>query len=393
MSTFDELRAELREHGELAFRSGRMLPLAAYHSDDLLALEHADLFGRDWLCVGRTADLPGPGDCLTAEIPAADGSTRSLIVVRADDGAIRVLDNVCIHRGAQLVAGCGRQVRLVCPYHAWTYRLDGSLIGAPHMGEAHEQYGEPFDPGRHRLVELRHEVWEGFVFVTQDEGAAGLSGSLSGLHGVVAAYDMAGYVPIHEQVDVWATNWKLLVENFMDAYHIFKVHKDSFGATGDTIGDTEMYPGTDHWAHHRVVESAGPEMAHEENVRLTGAWRKTVVLAAVFPGFVVQLQPDWMWFLRITPLGTDHVRIAWQVSVAPELLAALDDSDAYVADLMALIHLVNSEDQPIVEGVRRGVHRPQFARGPLSHLERNVYDFDRYVCRRLGTARNGAQGV
>jgi phenylpropionate dioxygenase-like ring-hydroxylating dioxygenase large terminal subunit len=103
----------------------------------------------------------------------------------------------------------------------------------------------------------------------------------------------------------------------------------------------------------------------------------------VFPGFVVQLQPDWMWFLRITPIGTGGVRIAWQVSVAPELLADLDDREAYVADLMALIHLVNSEDQPIVEGIRRSVHRPQFDRGPLSHLERNVYDFDRYVSRRL----------
>ena len=195
---------------------------------------------------------------------------------------------------------------------------------------------------------------------------------------------MAGYVPVHEQIDVWNTNWKLLVENFVDAYHVFKVHKNSFGAEGDSIADTEMVPGTDRWAHHLVVDRDRPELAHSSNTGLTGAWRHTTVLAAVFPGFVVQLQPDWMWLLRITPLGTDRVRIAWQVSVAPELLAAQTDPDAYVAGLIALIELVNSEDQPIVEGIRGGVDRPQFRRAPLSYLERNVYDFDRYICRRLG---------
>jgi choline monooxygenase len=190
-------------------------------------------------------------------------------------------------------------------------------------------------------------------------------------------------VPVHEQVDVWHTNWKLLVENFIDAYHVFKVHKNSFGASGDSTADTEVFPGTEHWTHHRAFEEAGSELAHPANTRLTGPWRKTTVLAAVFPGLVVQLQPNWMWFLRITPIGTDQVRIAWQVAAAPEVLADQPDRDRYVAGLLELIALVNSEDQPIVEGVRRSIARPQFERAPLSYLERNVYDFDRYICRRL----------
>jgi len=182
---------------------------------------------------------------------------------------------------------------------------------------------------------------------------------------------------------VWPTNWKLLVENFMDAYHVFNVHKESFGADGDSTADTEMYPGTLDWAHHRVVEADGPDLAADGDDRLTGEWRRTIVLAAVFPGFVIQLQPDWLWFLRITPVGTDRVRIAWQVAVAPATLDAADDPDELVAGINALVDQVNSEDYPVVAGIRRSVDRPQFDRAPLSYLERNVYDFDRYLATRL----------
>lgn len=379
MSVFDELE----RHAGAGGGSARMLPLSAYTDEVVAATELVELYGRDWLCVGRVSDVPSAGDYVTAEIPHTSGGARSLVVLRGTDGAVRVFDNVCVHRGAELLSGCGSATRITCPYHAWVYRSDGSLVGAPYMSGSLEADGAPFDPTRHRLREVRTEIWQGLVFVTQNADAASLAPSLVGLTEVVDRYGMADYVSVHDAVDVWRTNWKLLVENFMDAYHVFKVHQRSFGATGDTTDDTVVLPGTDHWAHHRVVESSGPDLAHESNERLTGDWRTTTVLAAVFPGFVVQLQPDWMWHLRITPLGTDHVRIAWQVAVAPDMLAAQPDRDAYVAEVMRLIHLVNDEDQPIVEGIRRAVERPQFDRAPLAALEGNVVDFDRYIARRL----------
>lgn len=383
MSISDELRA----HAALPFEQARMLPLEAYRSTDVLAAELATVFAQDWLCVGRTADIAATGDYLTAEIPvpgAAD-ATRPLIVLRADDGEVRAFDNVCVHRGAQLLEGCGNETRITCPYHAWVYRLDGSLVGGPYMTESTEADGRPFDPASHRLSPVRTEVWEGFIFVNLDGGAAPLSPRLTGLTEVVRRYDMASYVPVRDEIDVWPTNWKLLVENFMDAYHIFKVHKDSFAADGDNTLDTTMYPGTLDWAHHRVIHEAGPELAAPAKSGLEGPWRKTIVLGAVFPGFVIQLQPNWLWFLRITPAGTDRVRIAWQIAVAPETLADADDPDAYISSVSALVDQVNGEDHPVVEGIRRNVDRPQFDRAPLSYLERNVYDFDRYLATRLMT--------
>lgn len=378
MSVFDELRA----HAELSFEQARMLPLEAYTSDAVLDAELATVFAADWQCVARTADLVDAGDYVCADLPVAGGGVRSIVVIRGDD-ELRAFDNVCIHRGAQLLTGCGNEARITCPYHAWVYRHDGTLVGGPHMGDSTEVDGSPFSPERHRLPEVRLEVWQGFVFVNLDPDAEPLGPGLAGLDEVVGRFAMDTYVTVRDQVDVWPTNWKLLVENFMDAYHVFKVHEASFGATGDSTLDTEMYPGTLDWAHHRVVEASGDDMAAPDDDRLEGDWRKTTVLAAVFPGFVIQLQPDWLWFLRITPIGTDQVRIAWQVAVAPATLAAADDPDALVAEINALVDQVNSEDHPVIAGIRRSVDRPQFDRAPMSYLERNVYDFDRYLTTRL----------
>ncbi len=104
----------------------------------------------------------------------------------------------------------------------------------------------------------------------------------------------------------------------------------------------------------------------------------------------MQLQPDWLWYLQLSPLGVDRVRIRWDVSVAPEVLDDQFDPDRYIARLLDLLNLVNAEDRPIVEGVFRGVHHPDLPRGPLSYLERNVYDFDRYIARATSGATDDA---
>jgi len=252
------------------------------------------------------------------------------------------------------------------------------------MSRTVDKTGRAFDAADHHLLSLRIEEWEGFLFVNQTSDAEDLAASLAGLTEVVGRYQMASYVPVHRQVDVWDTNWKLLYENFMDAYHVFKVHKNSFSKDGDSTLDTTVHPGTDRFAYHVVVEAndAQSGVAHRDNTSLTGEWRRTIVLGAVFPTHVMQLQPDWLWYLQLSPLGVGRVRIRWDVSVAPEVLADQADPKAYVADLLDLLHLVNSEDQPIVEGVFRTL-RPSMVRGPLSYLERNVYDFDRYIAHSL----------
>lgn len=388
MSTLpDELARLFGDHAALEFDEARMLPLVAYSDRRVAAAERATIFADGWIAVAHVGQLAQPGSYAVVDVPSTDvDGQRSLIVVRGSDDVVRAFDNVCIHRGAELLDGCGVTERITCPYHAWIYRLDGTLIGGPYMHAPAGSCAPEFRPGDHALGGLAVEVWEGFVFVNQCADAQPLAPQLTPLTEIVGRFQMAGYVPVERRTEVWATNWKLMVENFMDAYHVFKVHARTFGKDGDSTLDTMMFPGGPAWAHHRVIHDSGPDIAHPSNAALDGPWRKTVVLAAVFPTFVVQLQPDWMWWLQISPIDAGRVQIRWHLAIAPEMLAAQEQPETYTTEVLALLDAVNAEDQPVVEGVRRRTASPQFARGPLSYLERNVYDFDRYVARRLATA-------
>jgi choline monooxygenase len=385
-----DIWAELRRQADLPFEHGRMLPATAYTSAEVADAERRAIFSSSWTCVARSADIEQVGSWVTAEVPggAGDAGThRSLIVLRETAATIVVYENACVHRGSTLLDGCGTTARITCPYHAWSYRLDGQLVAAPFMHDSVEADGTAFDPARHALVRVRAEVWQGFVFVSSDPEAAALTPQLAALDNVVSRYHLAGYRPVHQAVEVWDTNWKCLVENFMDAYHVFKVHRNSFGAGGDSTLATTMCPGDGATAHHVVVDDPAGEwgVAHADNTALVGPWRHSTVLAAVFPTHVMQVQPDWLWYLDVSPLATGRVRIRWDVSVAPDVYAAQRDPAAYVDRLLRLLLMVNSEDRPIVEGVARGLRRVGVAGAPLSYLERNVYDFDRYVAHRLTT--------
>ncbi len=373
----EHLQRELAAVATGSFADARMLPLEVYRSEVVLSAEHQRILLPSWHCLGRSADVPNPGDHFVGELPHQHGDgafgSRQVLVVRGDDDVIRAFDNVCIHRGAPLASGCGNEARFTCPYHAWTFRLDGQLIGAPYLPE--------IIPAEHHLGALALEEWEGFLFVSADPTPMPLQPSLDGLRDVVARFRMDRYVPVHQEIEIWATNWKLLVENFMDSYHVFKVHRATFGASSTSPLNTTMHPGTDSWAHHVALDP--DEMAAPDNTELDGDWRRAVVLAAVFPTHVMQLQPDYLWYLQISPLGTDRVRIRWDVSVAPDVLATKADPKAYVDDILELLRAVNREDHPVVESVRRAADGPQFARAPLSKYEQNVFDFDRFVARRL----------
>src|SRR5262249_27763461 len=156
------------------------------------------------------AEIPKLGDYLTFSI-----DDQPIVTLRCRDNRVRSFSNVCLHRMMRLADGRGNCARIVCPYHAWTYDIDGRLLAAPHMKRT-----PGFVPGEHRLAEIRTEVWEGWIYVTLDPDAASVTELLAPLRDTVAAYDMAGYVPVVSQDHVWSTNWKLLTENFMEGYHL-----------------------------------------------------------------------------------------------------------------------------------------------------------------------------
>ncbi len=383
----ETLREQLIVHAGLPVDRATALPPAAYTDPAMLRLERERIFAGEWLCVGRTMDVPASGDFVTRDVPSAhDDSLLSVIVVRGDDGVVRAFANVCAHRCATLLDGAGSAARITCPYHAWVYRLDGQCVAAPYMQQTREADGAPFDAANHRLTELATEVWEGFVYVSQAAQPAPLAPRVHGLTDVVSRYRMAGYVTVAGGTDVWDTNWKCLTENFLDAYHVFKVHKNTFAKDSDSTSSTTVYPGGEGYTYHVAVDDPNSAYgtAHVDNDVLDGTWRHSTMLTATYPTHVIQLQPDWLWYLVLSPIGVGKVHIRWSLAVAPEVWndPALD-REPYLTRILDLLTAVNGEDRPVIEGVWRALHHRDARRGPFSYLERNVYDIGHYVATRV----------
>jgi phenylpropionate dioxygenase-like ring-hydroxylating dioxygenase large terminal subunit len=371
----DELLRIITDNATRDVSEAQSLPPDIYHHPDILQLEKERLFGRGWICVGRTAEMPDPGDYICFDIV-----DQPVVVIRQKGESIKAFPNVCLHRCSRLLDGRGHISRISCPYHSWTYELGGQLIGAPFM-----QRTADFDTADHKLRELRCESWEGFVYVSLDQNAPSIAGQLADLGEIVGDFRMANYAPVYEANDVWDTNWKCLVENFMDVYHLRRVHSDSFSKYGSSEDQTKLFPGSDAFAYHYVQDDPGPHSvkAHAANTWLEGDQRLRTYLINIFPTQLIQLQPDMLWYLSLQPQGVDKVGIHWGVSIPAEILDNADDRRAEIDSVMSLLHQVNSEDKVAVESVHRTTRSAEAQQGPLSYLERNCWDFARYLSREL----------
>ena len=371
----DNLLQRLLRNSNASFGDAKSLPPAIYHDSEVLDLEIEHLFRREWICLGRTAEMPEPGDFITRDIIDAP-----VFVVGQRDESLKVFANVCVHRSSRLLSGAGHVSRISCPYHSWTYALDGQLIGAPFMNET-----PGFDVANHELTELACETWEGFVFVSLQPEPKPLHERLNILTQRIGGFRMEQYVPVFAEEETWNTNWKCLVENFMDAYHLHRVHRDSFSKYGSSEDQTHLFAGEDAFTYHYVEEAEGSASVHKhpDNTWLQGPDRFRTWLINIFPSHVIQLQPDMLWYLSILPAGLDKVNIRWAVSIPAEILDRATVRQAAIDEVMDLLHQVNSEDRPIVENVFRTTASPAAKQGPLSWLERNVWEFGRYLARNL----------
>jgi len=365
----------LADNANGGFADSEALPPAIYHDPGILQLETDRIFRREWICLGRSAEIPDAGDYICRDI-----IDSPVFVVRQRDQSVKAFANICVHRSARLLEADGHVTRISCPYHSWTYELDGQLIGAPFMKQT-----PGFDVRSHRLKELRCDTWEGFVYVSLDQEATPISERLTALSDQIGSFRIADYVPVFSREETWNTNWKCLVENYMDAYHIHRVHKGSFGKYGSSEEQTYLFDGGDAFTYHYVQEEKGPKSvhAHSDNTWLQGADRSRTYLINIFPSHTMQLQPDMLWYLSILPNGLDKVTIRWAVSIPGEILDSAKNRQAHIDELMELLHQVNSEDLPVVENVFRTTRSPEAGQGPLSYLERNVWQFGRYLARQL----------
>jgi phenylpropionate dioxygenase-like ring-hydroxylating dioxygenase large terminal subunit len=354
------------------------MPPEMYHSSKVAKREQRHIFKQEWLCAGLSNAIPKTGDYLSYEL-----GDQPVVVIRQKDGSVLAFANVCRHRMMSLVTGSGscKNKRIMCPYHAWSYDIDGSLKSAPQM-----QYRADFNKQNYGLIPVRCEVWEGWIYVTLNPDAPSVAGQLGELKTVVTDYQMENYVPIVQQDHVWNTNWKMLTENFMEGYHLPVTHRGTVGGHFP-VEETEFsaLPANPAFTYQLYTkkETAPVGNAHPDNKVLKGKQRRTSVLPTIFPSHMISLAPDHLWYLSLQPLGHDKVSIRYGAALAPEVLAASEDPDNLINGVIQFLDQVNEEDREVVEGIFKGSNGPLSNAGPLCWLERENHEFTQYIARRL----------
>jgi glycine betaine catabolism A len=349
------------------FGQSRMLPRDAYTSPRVLAFEQERFFAGSWTCVGREGDLEGTGAQRAMRVGGA-----GVLLVRATDGRVRAFANTCRHRGHELL-GVGEQTTrrtVLCPYHAWTYDLDGALRVAPGFRD----HGD-FRSADHGLVELPLDSWHGFLFVNGSGDAPPFAEHVGALDELVAPYRLERLVPLATHEYDLACNWKVVLENYHECYHCPLIHPElcqvSPPASGDNFElDGAWVGGTMDLKDHAVTMSLD---GHSDGVPIPGldtGRLRTVAYLGLFPNLLLSLHPDYVMTHLVEPLGPalSHVVCSWYFP--PEATERPGFDPSYAVEFW---DRTNRQDWAACESVQRGMASPHFQPGPLAPAEDAVY--------------------
>ena len=353
------------------------LPADAFTSPSVYGAEFERIFEREWLCAGRVDQIPDRGDYFTLDLLG-----EKLVVVRDRNETIRVMSRICRHRAAELVRGAGNARSFQCPYHAWTFGTDGRLIGAPMMDGA-----EGFDRKTCRLPEIRSEVWEGWIFVNFDAEAAPLGPQLAPLSKQLSGCSMSEMVAIETATYDSRFNWKVLVDNFMEAYHHIATHRDTL---------EQAFPGEQSYS----PDNQGPysvlvmpdrattpsPLGDLPRVQAGDAQNAgPLVAAVVYPFHLFAPTPESLTWYQLLPHG--HDRFTLKIfSCFPRDVLQDPAHAAAVEGLQTFTKVIHEQDIQACEAVWAGLASRTFDTGPLCPLEKPIWQFNQWWTERMEAA-------
>ena len=359
-------------------------PPQVYTSPEFLEKELDDIFNHEWFCVGREDEFASPGDYRTMKI-----GRDPVIILRDREGELRAMSNICRHRMATLLKGAGTiKGRISCPYHAWTYNLDGQLIGAAHMRDN-------FDKRQVCLPQFQVEVWGGWVYVSLDVNAPPLAPRLQGLADRLKNYQLEKFETLFRAEEIWDTNWKILVQNFTEGYHLFVAHKDTIEPAMPTSMANAMHGGEGYSLYEQgripgTTYESGMQLS-DPNDQVTQDERNKAVLFCIFPCHVMSVSSQRTFWLSLQPHGTHKVKVLWGADIYPGALPEGDGiREAYAEELHRGFDAINDEDKPIIGEIVQNASALAAAPGRLSPKERTIWDFQKYLARVLKPMENKA---
>jgi phenylpropionate dioxygenase-like ring-hydroxylating dioxygenase large terminal subunit len=342
----------------------RHAPGYVYTSPEILCLESERLFARDWLLVGRDEEFEKPGDYRAFRV-----LDEPVVLARDKEGLLHAFANVCVHRGVEVASGTGNADFFSCPYHAWRYDLSGRLVTAPLMKTT-----ETFDPRSCRMKPVRLAEWAGNLFVCFDESTPPFED--------YAAEFIAAFAFVRmEECRLAATltlefdcNWKFIVENLMDLYHVRTLHYNTFGqyTQMDPSGITLMSNGGMAWRYTSAPSAPGGKSLFGKMSALAGESDTFAATGYLCPNFQIFVRMDQVRLFTTWPLGPGRCRVQ-HYSLFPAVHFAQPDFKEKAAVYRDYIARVLEEDQGMVQSLQRAMSTRAYSPGPMADLEVGIH--------------------
>ena len=347
----------------------RGLPNEAFTTQGFLDLENRLVFSRSWVFAGPASELPEPGHVKPVEVAG-----RSLIMTRNQDGEIRVFHNVCPHRGARLVTEeMSRTAVLTCPYHAWSYGLDGALKARPHYhgSDKHDRGGGDVDGNDPvGLFAVRSATWHDWVFVNLDGKAPSFEDYMAPVIKWFDCWDLTNFRLAYHDSFTFGCNWKLAVENFCDTYHVFKVHPELHQVYVPETRSTAYPDGVHMLISNTLIGpyrlfSQTPHDGLPSQPGLADNLTAAQYAANLFPNTTMVISLGSLQFVMFEPVGADDcVMHMWYYFVGDA--AAAPEHETARQMVYADFAAINAEDEDICPRLQQGRHCDAYDGGRLA---------------------------
>ena len=396
-----------RKTAETFAAGAKTLEQKYFVSPQIFAEEQEKIFSRQWVLVGHQSQIAQAGYYFTAEIAG-----ESLIIVRDKRAAIRGFYNVCRHRGSRLIENRnGRSMGIQCPYHAWTYGLDGRLIGAPHMDDV-----PSFDKADYSLYPVSLALWEGFIFVNLADASAQRGGYVSleewfaPLAGKFSRWNLPSLRSARRiEYDVRA-NWKLIFQNYSECYHCLGVHPELSKISPHDSAENDLTDGPFLGGFMRIAKGRSLTMSgkacalgiadssrahdraparnrnpsqeiendYEHEHEQDG--KNRVFYYSIFPNMLLSLHPDYVMVHQLVPQSPGRTLIFCNWFFHPE---AFEREDFNPHDAIEFWDMVNKQDWHVCELSQQGISSRAYEPGPYSARESIPAAWDDYYLRQM----------
>jgi Rieske 2Fe-2S family protein len=372
-STQTNVASAFRKTTETFTAGAKSLPQRYFVSPEIFMQEQEKIFSKQWVLVGHQSQIAKAGDYFTTEVAG-----ESLIIVRDKRGTIHGFYNVCRHRGSRLIENKnGQSAAIQCPYHAWTYALDGRLIGAPHMDEV-----SGFDKADYSLHAVNLALWEGFIFVNLGDPAAPVAEWFTPLAGKFLRWNMSALRSAKRiEYDVRA-NWKLIFENYSECYHCLGVHPELSKISPSDSAENDLTEGPFLGGFMRIAKGKSLTISGNACALPIGSFEEhdfhLVFYYSIFPNMLLSLHPDYVMVHQLRPRSPERTVIFCDWLFNPE---AFKRSDFEPEDAVEFWDTVNRQDWHVCELSQQGIASRAYEPGPYSARESIPAAWDRYYLR------------